>query len=66
MAKIAVVYWSGTGNTEMMAEEIAKQQALICSRRGFDAGTKPIQYLAFGCPPWVRRAGRGVFPCLTA
>ncbi|NLJ65665.1 MAG: flavodoxin family protein, partial [Christensenellaceae bacterium] len=24
MAKIAVVYWSGSGNTEAMAEEIAK------------------------------------------
>ena len=24
MSKIAVVYWSGSGNTEAMAEEIAK------------------------------------------
>jgi flavodoxin short chain len=24
MSKVLVVYWSGTGNTEMMAEEIAK------------------------------------------
>ena len=23
MSKIAVVYWSGTGNTEAMAEEVA-------------------------------------------
>lgn len=23
MSKIAIVYWSGTGNTEMMAKEIA-------------------------------------------
>lgn len=24
MSKVAVVYWSGTGNTEMMANEVAE------------------------------------------
>ena len=24
MSKVAVVYWSGTGNTEMMAQKVAE------------------------------------------
>lgn len=28
MSKIAVVYWSGTGNTEAMANEVAEEQKL--------------------------------------
>ena len=32
MSKIAVVYWSGTGNTEAMAEEVANG-AKSCRRR---------------------------------
>lgn len=26
MSKVAVVYWSGTGNTEMMAQKVAGEQ----------------------------------------
>lgn len=26
MSKVAVVYWSGTGNTEMMAQKVAEEQ----------------------------------------
>lgn len=52
MAKIAVVYWSGTGNTEMMAEEIAKTAgADLFTAEEFDAGIlNQFSTLAFGCP----------------
>lgn len=57
MSKIAVVYWSGTGNTESMAEAIAKGarsagaevdvlsvgDASVDKLKGYDK-------LAFGCP----------------
>lgn len=57
MKKIAIVYWSGTGNTEIMAKEIAKGAK--------DAGADAVVFfasefspdmvgnfdrLAFGCP----------------
>lgn len=57
MSKIAVVYWSGTGNTEAMASAVvggvkgagAECDLLICAE--FDAG-KVADYdaIAFGCP----------------
>jgi flavodoxin short chain len=57
MNKIAVVYWSGTGNTEMMAKAVAEGAAekgaavdvLTPSEFGSD---KMDQYdaVAFGCP----------------
>ena len=52
MSKVAVVYWSGTGNTEMMARAVAKgaDAELFTAAdftpdkaAGFDA-------IAFGCP----------------
>ena len=57
MSKLAVVYWSGTGNTESMAEIIANQ----AKEKGIDVDTytsdefnssKLDQYqaFAFGCP----------------
>lgn len=57
MEKTAVIYWSGTGNTEAMANAIAQgiSQAggeadlLLCS--SFDAGTAGgYAKFAFGCP----------------
>ena len=33
MSKIAVVYWSGTGNTEMMAEKVVEGAKGIRSKR---------------------------------
>ena len=57
MSKIAVVYWSGTGNTEAMANAVlegvkeagAEGELLNCGE--FDA-TKVADYdaIAFGCP----------------
>jgi flavodoxin I len=52
MSKIAVVYWSGTGNTEAMAEEIAK----ACNADLYQAGDfnadlmSACDAVAFGCP----------------
>lgn len=52
MSKIAVVYWSGTGNTEAMAEEIAK----ACNGELHKAGDFNVNSvadydaIAFGCP----------------
>ncbi len=57
MSKIAVVYWSGTGNTEAMANavvdgiEAAGGQAELITASTFDAD-KMDNYdaVAFGCP----------------
>ena len=57
MSKIAVVYWSGTGNTESMANKVADgakaagDEVSIFTAAQFDAG-KVAGYdaIAFGCP----------------
>ena len=57
MSKIAIVYWSGTGNTEAMANLVAEGvtaaggQADLLTPELFDAG-QVDQYaaFAFGCP----------------
>lgn len=57
MSKIAVVYWSGTGNTEAMAAEVAAgakengAEVSVMTSAEFDAGMMD-QYdaVAFGCP----------------
>ena len=57
MAKIAVVYWSGTGNTEAMANAVADGirekggEAVLHTCEDFD-GSKVAEYdaIAFGCP----------------
>lgn len=52
MNKVAVVFWSGTGNTEAMAQVIAKAaQGEAFDSDSFDA-SKVAEYdaLAFGCP----------------
>jgi flavodoxin short chain len=57
MKKILISYWSGTGNTEVMAKQVAKG----VSDGGAEALLKPVaettldmvkeaQALAFGCP----------------
>ena len=51
MSKIAVIYWSGTGNTQQMAEAIANQaHADLCTASEFTAD-KAANYdaFAFGC-----------------
>lgn len=57
MSKIAVVYWSGTGNTEAMASAVAQgvkaagADVDLLTAAEFDA-SKVEQYdaIAFGCP----------------
>ncbi len=57
MSKIAVVFWSGTGNTESMAEFVSKgakeagAEATVYSSAEFDTDSLD-QYdaVAFGCP----------------
>lgn len=57
MSKVAVVYWSGTGNTKAMAEAIheaatqagAASQIFECSEFSPDK-VKDFDKLAFGCP----------------
>ena len=54
MEKIAVIYWSGTGNTAEMAEEIAKginetAQADIFSVDAFHTSINNYNKIAFGC-----------------
>ena len=57
MSKIAVVYWSGTGNTEAMASAVlegAKEkgaEAVLLTAAEFDASMLDnFDAIAFGCP----------------
>lgn len=57
MSKIAVVYWSGTGNTEAMATAVADgaresgAEAVLLNCTEFDAGMiDTFDAIAFGCP----------------
>ncbi len=57
MSKVAVVYWSGTGNTEAMANFIADgakakgAQVDLLTAAGFNAGmVADYDSIAFGCP----------------
>jgi len=57
MKKIAIVYWSGTGNTEAMAKEIANgankagAEASVFTASGFSADrVSNYDRIAFGCP----------------
>ena len=57
MSKIAVVYWSGTGNTEMMAQKVAagakeagaETTLFTAAEFGADAMDQ-FDAIAFGCP----------------
>ena len=57
MSKIAVVYWSGTGNTEAMANCVAMgaksagAEVDVMTSAEFDAGKAALyDAIAFGCP----------------
>ncbi len=57
MSKIAVVYWSGTGNTEAMANAVlegakaAGADATLFTADAFDASqVDAFNAIAFGCP----------------
>ena len=57
MSKVAVVYWSGTGNTEMMAAQVAEgAKAAGAETEMFTASEFSAEQMdafdaiAFGCP----------------
>ena len=57
MSKVAVVYWSGTGNTEQMAESVADgarnagADVTTFTAAEFDADKMDeFAAIAFGCP----------------
>ncbi len=60
MSKVAVVYWSGTGNTEQMAQQVAEgakqagAQAVLLTAAEFGADQMDaFSAVAFGRPPWA-------------
>ncbi len=49
--KTAVIYWSGTGNTQMMAEAVAAGAgAELYQVSEFSGSVADYEKLAFGCP----------------
>ena len=57
MSKVAIVYWSGTGNTEQMAQQVqagaesAGAEAVLLSSAEFSADKMDeFAAVAFGCP----------------
>ena len=57
MSKVAIVYWSGTGNTEQMAESVANgarnagADVTTFTAAEFDADKMDeFDAIAFGCP----------------
>ena len=57
MSKVAIVYWSGTGNTEAMANAVADgvqgkgSEAVLIGPSDFSASTvAEYDAIAFGCP----------------
>ena len=73
MSKIAVVYWSGTGNTEAMAAAVvegAKEKgaevSLLTASEFSPEQVSEYDAIAFGCPSMGRSSWRRVSlsPCL--
>lgn len=57
MSKVAVVYWSATGNTEAMAKAVAAgaqengAEVVLLDPKGFEAAIiAELDGIAFGCP----------------
>ena len=52
MGKVAVVYWSGTGNTQAMAEAVAQAAdgALFTAAEFGPENLAEYEAIAFGCP----------------
>ena len=49
--KTAVIYWSGTGNTEAMAKAVAEGAGVEATGvADFSAGIADFDAIAFGCP----------------
>lgn len=62
MKRVAVVYWSGTGNTAAMAGLVAEgarsagAEVTMFTAGAFDAGqVENFDAIAFGCPAMGRR-----------
>ena len=55
MGKTAVVYWSGTGNTQAMAEAVAQGSAgkMFCASEFGEGMLDDFDAIAFGCPSMV-------------
>lgn len=57
MKKVAVIYWSGTGNTELMAEAVAEgakregtEVSLLAVADATEETIISADYIALGCP----------------
>lgn len=51
MSKIAVIYWSGTGNTQSLAEAVSEgAKAELFSVSDFSGSIDDYDKVAFGCP----------------
>lgn len=57
MKKVAVIYWSGTGNTELMANAVAEgaklegaEVSLLTAAEADQQIVEEADYLALGCP----------------
>ena len=57
MSKVAIVYWSGTGNTELMAQRIlegakvsAESVEIFTASEFHSEKVKEFDIIAFGCP----------------
>ncbi len=51
MMKTAVIYWSGTGNTEAMANAVAEGAGVAATAvSDFSGNVEEFDALAFGCP----------------
>ena len=65
MSKIAVVYWSGTGNTEAMANAVidganaagAAAELIVCGDFNADRMDE-FDAVAFGCPSFPAKGSR--------
>ena len=60
MKKTAVIYWSGTGNTEAMANAVAEgmkeagAEVTVMTADQVDANALSYSAIAFGCPAHQR------------
>ena len=74
MKKTAVIYWSGTGNTEAMAKAVAEgmkeagAEVTVMTADQVDANALSYSAIAFGCPAMGSEVLEEVDfqPCLTA
>lgn len=62
MSKVAVIYWSGTGNTEAMARAVVEgvqgagaEADLFAVHEITAADAAKYDRLALGCRPWAMR-----------